>query len=65
MVSGVFFVGYILDRILKRMVVVYLIFEKMLGMCVIIIMVCKIVSSERFACFWRYCHGSVCLVIHV
>ena len=32
MVSGVFFVGYILDKILKRMVVVYLIFEKMLGM---------------------------------
>ena len=32
-VSGVFFVGYILDKILKRMVVVCLIFEKMLGMC--------------------------------
>ena len=31
-VSGVFFVGYILDRISKRMVVVYLIFEKMLRM---------------------------------
>ena len=34
-VSGVFFVGYILDKILKRMVVVCLIFEKMLGMCLL------------------------------
>ena len=30
MVSGVFVVGYILDKILRRMVVVHLIFEKML-----------------------------------
>ena len=32
MVSGVSVVGYKLDKILRRMVVVYLIFEKMLGM---------------------------------
>ena len=37
MVSGVFFVGYILDKILKRMVVVCLIFEKMLGMCLLLL----------------------------
>ena len=33
MVSGVSVVGYKLDKILKRMVVVYLIFEKMLELC--------------------------------
>ena len=47
-VSGVFFVDYISDKILKRMVVVYLIFEKMLGMCYFVFVYFSLISILLF-----------------
>ena len=47
-VSGVSVVGYKLDKILKRMVVVYLIFEKMLELFFFVFVYLSLISSLLF-----------------